>query len=104
MSVYAIFTYNVTDPDRYAQYVPASAAAIFGTITKHGGEVLFADYEAAFEAGEARGVAVGIKLPDADAFHAWETDPDYAEAKGHRLASTSDYTVFVAQGFVPPSA
>ena len=104
MSVYAILTYNITDSERFAQYVPGSAPAIFGTIAKHGGEVIFADGEANYIAGESKMMNVGIKFPSEDALHAWENDPEYAEAKSHRLASSDNYTIFVAKEFVPPQA
>jgi len=101
MAVYLIFTYNITDPERFSQYIPDSAPAVFGTIAKHGGQVIFADDEASYIDGESKMMCVGIKFPSEEAIHSWENDPDYAEAKSHRLASSDNYTTFVAKEFVP---
>ena len=102
MAVFAVFTYNVTDPERYAKYNPGSLPTVGATIAKHGGEIVFADGDAIYEEGAKKHVNVCIKFPSVDAVHAWENDPDYAPAKEHRLASTADYTVFFAKPMAPP--
>lgn len=98
MSVYAVLTYDITDPKGYSNYLPGSIPTIMGTIAKHGGETIFADGEAVYEEGEAKRMNVCIQFPSIEDFHGWENDPEYAEAKAHRLASTNNYTVFVAKG------
>jgi uncharacterized protein (DUF1330 family) len=102
MSIYAIFTYNVTNPELYSKYMPGSAPVILGTISKHGGTVIFADSEANYIDGEAKIMNVCIKFPSEDAFHAWENDPEYAEAKGYRLGASDNYTIFLAKEFTLP--
>lgn len=62
MAVYAIFTYNITDPERYAKYIPGSAGIIFGTSAKHGGSVVFADGEAQYIQGDAKMMNVAIQF------------------------------------------
>lgn len=102
MAVYAVFTYDIVDPDRFAQYIPGSAGAVLGAIAAQGGELIFADGEAAYVSGEARTMTVCIKFPNAEAVHAFENDPNYAEAKAHREASTANATGFIAKEFTPP--
>ena len=102
MAVYAVFTYDILDPERYAQYAPGSMPILVATLAKHGGEITFADPNATYDEGEKKHMSVCIKFPSAEAVHAWENDPEYAPAKAHRVASTGNYTVFIAQAFQPP--
>ena len=51
MAVFAVFTYNVTDPERYAKYNPGSLPTVGATVAKHGGEIVFADGDAIYEEG-----------------------------------------------------
>lgn len=102
MSVYAVFTYNITNPEAYQKYMPGSAPAIMGTIAKHGGQIVFATPNAKYEAGNAKHMNVCIKFPSEEAVHAWENDPEYAEARGFREAASTDYDVFIAEEFAMP--
>lgn len=102
MSVYAVFTYNITNPEAYQKYMPGSAPAIMGTIAKHGGQIIFATPEAKYLAGDAKHMSVCIKFPSEEAVHAWENDPEYAQAKEFRLAASTDYDVLIAPEFVMP--
>ena len=97
MSVFAVFTYNVTDPERYAQYNPGSLPIVGATIAKHGGEIVFADGDAIYEAGDKKHVNVCIKFPDEAALHAWMEDPEYGAIKGHRVEASDNYTVFFVE-------
>lgn len=103
MAVYAVFSYDITDPERFAQYIPGSAPAVFGAIAAQGGELIFAD-EASYIVGEPRKMNVCIKFPNAEAVQAFENDPNYAEAKAHREASTANTIAFIAPEFIPPQA
>jgi uncharacterized protein (DUF1330 family) len=103
MTVYAVFSYDITDPKRFEQYIPGSAATIFGTIAKHGGEVIFAEGAAEYLNGAKKAMNVCIRFPTAEAVKAWESDPEYAPAKAHRLASTANSSLFIANKFAPPS-
>ena len=73
-----------------------------GAITKHGGKILVADHDADFASGERRDNVVIIEFPTAAAIQEWLDDEEYAPVKAIRLASTSNITQIVAEGFVPP--
>lgn len=94
MSVFLVLTYDVTNPERFADYNPGSLPAIGATLQKHGGAVSFAGAPE-FLGGESRHSAVSISFPDADAAKAWLDEPDYAEAKAIRLESTDNITMFI---------
>lgn len=96
MAVYGVFTYDITDPEGYAEYSPGRLDVIGATMAKHGGEVLFADAAARFEAGEERAVAVGVRFPSDEALHAWLDDPEYASTVAIRIATTDNLTMFIA--------
>jgi len=95
-AVYGIFTYDITDPEGYAAYSPGSLPIIAATMAKHGGEVLFADSAARFEAGDKKAVVVGVKFPSDEDLHAWLADPEYADAVAIRIATTDNLTMFMA--------
>jgi uncharacterized protein (DUF1330 family) len=101
MSVYVVISYDVTDPERFGKYME-SVDAIMGIIAKHGGEVVFVDPEAIYEKGNARAMNACFKFPSVEDFHAVMNDPNYAEAKAHREASTSNYIQFIAKEPVIP--
>lgn len=98
MSVFLVLTYDVTDPERFAEYSPGSLPAIGATLQKHGGAVSFAAAPE-FLDGDSRHSAVSISFPDADAARAWLDDPDYAAAKAIRLESTTNITLFIVEAF-----
>ena len=96
MAVYGIFTYDITDPEGYRAYSPGSLPVIASTMAKHGGEVLFADEQARYVAGEERSVAVGVRFPSDDALHTWLADPEYADTVAIRIATTDNLTLIIA--------
>jgi uncharacterized protein (DUF1330 family) len=73
------------------------------TLARHGGELLFADTEAMFIAGESSHMTVCIKFPTAAAVAAWDNDPEYAPARAHRLASTANNRGFISKALAPPA-
>ena len=97
MAAYLILSYDISDPDRFADYNPGSLPAIRETIRAHGGAVIFGG-PAEFLRGEAKQNVVGVKFPDAAAAKAWLDDPAYAEAKAIRLEATTDITSFLIEG------
>jgi len=101
LAVYAIFTYDITDPEGYAAYSPGSLAIIGATMAKHGGKDLFADSAPRFEAGEEKAVVVGLRFPSAEALHAWLDDPEYASTLALRIATTDNLTMFIADAIEP---
>jgi uncharacterized protein (DUF1330 family) len=96
MSVLFVLTYDVSDPERFADYNPGSLPAIGATIAKHGGDLVFGAAPETLK-GEASHSAVGIQFPDADAAKAWLDEPDYAEAKAIRLESTTNITSYIVE-------
>lgn len=101
MAVYGIFTYDVVDPEGYAEYSPGRLPIIAATMAKHGGKALFADEAARFSAGEERSVVVGVRFPSDEALHAWLADPEYAETVAIRLITTDNLTMFIADELEP---
>lgn len=97
MSAFLVITYDITDPDRFAEYNPGSLPEIGATIAKHGGKPIFAAPPERLD-GEARQTAIGIEFPDADAAKAWLADDDYAPLKAIRLEATDNITTYVVPG------
>ncbi len=99
MPVYSIFIYDVIDPIRFSKYAKEYKEAIYSNIANFGGEVIFADDKAVFRKGKKKSMCVGIKFPSIHQATAWEYSTKNQEAKGHRLASTANYTSFIVNGF-----
>ncbi len=102
MAAYFIAAYDVADPEEFAKYNPGSLGVIMKTMKKHGGRPISAGGDSEWFAGQ-RQVVIVLEFPDAASAHAWESDPDYAEAKAIRLRSTTNRIEFIAPQFVPPS-
>lgn len=94
MSVYLMITYDVSDPERYADYNPASLPGIMPTLAKYHGEVVMSGPPETLT-GSVEHTVVGIKFPDADAARAWADDEDYAPFKAIRYESTTNITEYV---------
>ena len=99
-----ICTYDVTDPERYAEYNPGSMGIILSTLAKHGGEVVVAEKGSEYMTGDSRHVTIVLRFPTADAAKAWHDDPEYVPARDIRLSATENITAIIAEEFVPPSA
>ena len=97
MSALAIITYDVSDPDRFAEYNPGSLAGIMATIAKHGGQAVAAGAPEAVM-GSPEQVAVCISFPDADAAKAWLADDEYAPLKAIRHESTTNIREYIVPG------
>lgn len=100
MAAYIIVSYDVVDPQKYADYVPG----VIPLLMKHGAEVLVADYEAKSLEGEASGVQVVLKFASEEAAMNWYDDPDYTPIKKIRLDSTANTVACLTKEFVPPTA
>ncbi len=101
MAVYFVAAYDVSDPEKFAEYSPGSVPVIMKTIARHGGEVLSVGPHAHFLEGQRQMCAV-LRFPSAEAVHAWHDDPDYAQAKRVRQDSTTNVVAFIAPEFVMP--
>ena len=98
MSVYVIASYDIDDPEGYAEYVPG----VTPLLMKHGGEVLAADFEAQALEGERRDVHVILRFPTEEAASAWYNDPDYGPVRQVRLDSCSNNSMVRAREFALP--
>ena len=97
MSALLVVTYDVSDPERFADYNPGSREALGATIAKHGGKVL-AGGLADVTVGDGPEKCVVISFPSADAAKAWQDDEEYAPLKAIRYESTSNITELIVLG------
>lgn len=97
MTVLLMVSYDVTDPDKFAEYNPGSIGEIMATMGKYGGQALAAGPPDVVM-GETDGVAVCISFPDADAAKAWLDDDEYAPLKAIRHGSTSNTKEYIVPG------
>jgi uncharacterized protein (DUF1330 family) len=102
MSVYAFFSYDVHDQERFAQYSPGNQPTIMACIDRHGGKIVFAGGPEIYQDGTPRQHNVCIQFPSAEAVQGLMADPEYAAVAVHRTESTHNYTIFLAPEFVPP--
>lgn len=95
MTAYFIVNYDIADAEKYAKYNPGSNHITLATVTKHGGEIIVATNEGQTLAGENAQMRVIIQFPNRDAAEAWHDDPEYADAKAIRLASTTNVNAYI---------
>lgn len=87
---YWIAQVDVTDPERYRDYIAANAAAF----EKYGGRFLVRGGAAEAVEGAARSRIVVIEFPSFEAAKACYASPEYATAKAIRdAASTGDLVI-----------
>ena len=77
MSALLIVSYDVPDPDRYAEYNPGSLEAVMATVGKHGGQPVAAGPPDVVM-GSMENTVVCISFPDGNAAKAWLDDHEYA--------------------------
>ncbi|MBT5498813.1 MAG: DUF1330 domain-containing protein [Alphaproteobacteria bacterium] len=100
MSAYFILTQTIDDLAEFRQsYIPK----VFPILTKHGGEVLVADFAAEPLEGEPAKGAVVIRFPSKQAILNFENDPEYQPAKKVRHDLTSNANAVMANEFEMPS-
>ena len=94
---YWIGRVDVSDPERYKDYVAANA----GPFAKYGARFLVRG--GAFEAveGQARSRNVVIEFPSYEAVLACYRSPEYAAAMAHRLGA-SEAEIVVIEGYDGP--
>lgn len=97
MSAYVVASFEVTNPDGFAPYGPASAEAILA----HGGEILAVDPASEVIEGEPRPVTVVLRFADKDAARAWYQSDQYQGIVHYRQDNAQGSMVFV-DGFVMP--
>lgn len=85
MTVYAIATITIHDPERYALY-GSGFMEVFG---RHAGQLLSVDDAPVVLEGEwPHTRTVLIAFPDAEAMDAWWTSPEYKALAVHRHAAS----------------
>ncbi|MCB1043661.1 MAG: DUF1330 domain-containing protein [Acidobacteria bacterium] len=98
MAVYVIASYDITDAEAYAGYVPA----VMPLISKYNAEVIVADYDAQPLEGQKRGVYVVLKFASEEDALAWYRDPEYEKPKHLRMSASANTNLVIAKEFVLP--
>jgi uncharacterized protein (DUF1330 family) len=99
MSVYLIFSFDVSDKPRFAPY----GKAVTPLIVQHGGEVVVADFTGSVLEGTGHQANVVIRFSSEEAAMAFYHDPAYAPLKKLRTETTADSTVTLVKQFVAPA-
>ena len=100
MTVYYIGSYDIVDPAEFQKYPPI----VLSLLPRYGGEVLASDLNAHLVEGTARRMNAIIKFPSREAALGLYNDPDYQEGKRIRQRSTTNVSMVIAEGFVPPGS
>ena len=95
MAVYLITSCDITDPDKYAPYVPN----ILPILDKYGAEIIAGDKNAITVDGEERDLTVIIKFPSAETLTKLIEDPEYQPWMAIRLASTTNRATVIVGEF-----
>jgi uncharacterized protein (DUF1330 family) len=95
MAVYAIFNYDVADPDGYQRYQQLAGGSFAGRNIK----VLAFDTATTLVEGTAAGhQTVILEFANTEAFDDWYRSPDYQGAVGVRLDATDNGVGLLVQG------
>ncbi len=97
MAVYLVTSCDITDPEKYAPYVPN----VMPLLDRHGAEVIAADKNAITIDGEKRDLTVIIKFPSPEVAREFSEDPEYQPWKEIRLASTTNRASIMVGEFDP---
>jgi uncharacterized protein (DUF1330 family) len=97
MAIYLVTSCDITDPEKYAPYVPN----VVPILEKYGAEIIAADKNAITVDGDARDLTVIIKFPTTEALNELISDPDYKPWLETRLASTTNRSTIIVGEFDP---
>jgi uncharacterized protein (DUF1330 family) len=97
MAVYLVTSCDITDPEKYAPYVPN----VMPILKKYGAEIVAADKNAITIDGEVRDLTVILKFPTPETAMQLAEDPDYQPWLATRLASTTNRTTILVGEFDP---
>ncbi len=97
MAVYLVTSCDITDPQKYAPYVPN----VMPILAKYGAEIVAADKSAITVDGDERDLTVIIKFPTPEALTELISDPDYTPWMETRLASTTNRATIIVGEFDP---
>ena len=100
MGAYVIASYDIVDQEGYKDYVPG----VLPLLTKHGGQVVAADYNVQTLEGDKRSVYVILKFNSEEAALNWYNDPEYKDVKKIRMGSCNNNNLVLAKPFVQPRA
>jgi len=97
MSAFLVITYDISDPERFADYSPGRAVEIEETIKKHAGKLIAAG-PAETTVGTASQTCVVIRFPNPAAAKAWQGDEEYEPLKAIRYEATTNVTELIVAG------
>lgn len=97
MTVYALAQLRIHDRERYDRYMGAFVARFAEVFGKFGGKMLAADDAPRVLEGEwwDRNKVVLMAFPDAAAFTAWATSPEYNEIAVDRKAGAEAVVLLI---------
>jgi uncharacterized protein (DUF1330 family) len=100
MAVYALVQLRIHDAERYGRYMKNFQTRFTEVFGKFGGKLLAADEAPRVLEGEwwDRNKVVLMEFPDAAAFTAWATSPEYNEIAVDRVAG-AEAVVLLIKGF-----
>ncbi len=95
MSAYIVFSYTVTDPEKYQAYLEA----VSQTIEQHNVQILAVGSQHKILEGTPAQNTVILKFESKEAAEAWYNSPEYqAAAKLRQAISTEESWVVLAEG------
>jgi uncharacterized protein (DUF1330 family) len=97
MAVYLVTSCNITDPVKYAPYIPN----VLPLLEKYGAGIVAADKDTITIDGEKRDLTVILKFPSPEALRELIEDPDYQPWLAIRLASTTNRTTILVGEYDP---
>jgi uncharacterized protein (DUF1330 family) len=97
MTVYLVTSFDITDAEKYAPYVPN----VMPILKKYGAEIVAADKNAITVDGEERDLTVVIRFPTPESLTELIADPDYTPWMERRLASTTNRATIIVKEFDP---
>jgi uncharacterized protein (DUF1330 family) len=97
MAIYLVTSCDITDPEKYAPYVPN----VLPLLEKYGAEIIAADKNAITIDGEKRDVTVILKFQSQDDVTKLFEDPEYKPWLDIRLASTTNRATIMLGEFDP---
>lgn len=99
MAVYAVIQLRIHDAERYGRYMNAFVERFTDVFGKFGGKLLAADDAPQVLEGQwwDRNKLVVMEFPDAAAFTAWATSPEYNAIAVDRKAG-AEAVVLLAKG------
>ncbi|MEZ5959725.1 MAG: DUF1330 domain-containing protein [Hyphomonadaceae bacterium] len=97
MTVYAVVQLRIHDRERYNRYMGNFVARFTEVFGKFGGKLLAADDEPRVLEGAwwDRNKIVLMEFPDAAAFTAWATSPEYNEIAVDRIAGAEAVVLLI---------